>query len=88
MAKHSNSTGAVTTTMIEVNIDNQKIDNDTEAVMKQRIVKPTNEIYERSNTTFILWMFDCHKKYPSLLQHTLYNMMRTNNLEDIYRMTT
>ena len=56
--------------------------------MKQRVAKPTRESYERINTTFILWLFDHHKKYPILLQPTLYDMMNTKNLVDISRMTT
>ena len=80
MAEHSTSTGAVTTTTNEVDIDNQKIDNDTKAVVKQRVVKPAREIYKIRNTTFILWMFDHHKKYPSHLQPTIYDMMKKKSL--------
>ena len=56
--------------------------------MNQRVVKSTRESYERSNITFILWMFDHHKKSLSLLQHRLYNLMKTKNLEDISQITT
>ena len=54
--------------------------------MKQRVEKPTRERYKISNITFILWMFDQHNKYPSLLQPTLYFIMQTKNLEDISQM--
>ena len=49
--------------------------------MKQRVAKSTRESYERSNTTFILWLLDHHNKYPILMKPTLYNMMNTKNLE-------
>ena len=65
----------MTTTTNEVNIYNQQIDNDMEAVMKQRVEKSTRESYKLSNITFILWMFDQHKKHPILLQHIIYYMM-------------
>ena len=84
MAEHSTSTREMTTTINEVDLDNQEIDNETEAVMKHRVAKSTRESYKRSNITFIPWLFDHHNKYPSLLQPTLYNMTKTKNLEDIY----
>ena len=56
--------------------------------MKQRVSKSTRRGYEISNTPFILWMFDHHKKYPSRLQPTLYNMKKTKNLKDISHITT
>ena len=59
-----------------------------EAVMKKRVAKSTRENYKISNITFILWLFDHHYKYPIIMQPTLYYMMKTNNLEDISRMTT
>ena len=88
MAEHSTSTRAMTMTINEVDIYNQQTDNETEAVMKQKVVKSTRGSYERSNITFILWIFDHHNKYPSLLKPTHYDMMKTNNLEYIPRMTT
>ena len=78
----------MTRTINEFDLDNQQIDNETEAVMKQRVVKLTMERYKRSNITFILWLFDQHKKYPSLLQPTLYYMMKTKSLDYISRITT
>ena len=78
----------MTTTINEVDLDNQLIYNETEAVMKQRVVKSIREIYKIININFIAWMFDQHKKYPSLLQPALYFMIHTNNLEDISWMTT
>ena len=88
MAEHSTSTRAMTTTVNEVDLYNQLIYNYTESVMKQRVHKLTREIYKRSNITFILWLFYQHKKYPSLMQPTLYDMIKTKNLENIYWMPT
>ena len=67
MSEYSTSTQAMTMTINVFDLDNQKINNDTEAVMKQRVAKLTRESYKRSNLTFILWMFGHHNKYPSLL---------------------
>ena len=75
-------------TINKVNIDNQQVYNYTEAVMNQRVAKSTRGGYEKSNITFILWMFYHHNKYPSLLQPMLYNMMKAKNLEDISQMIT
>ena len=83
MAEKSTSTQAKTMTSNEVDLDNQQIENETEAVMKQRVAKSTRESYKISNITCILRLFDQHKKYLSLLQPTLYYMMQTENLEDI-----
>ena len=58
MAENSTSTQAMTKKINEVYLDNQQIDNDTEAVMKQRVAKSTRGGYKRSNITFILWLFD------------------------------
>ena len=41
----------------EVDLDNQPIDNEMEAVMKQRVAKPTRRSYEIRNITCILWLF-------------------------------
>ena len=87
MTENSPSTRATKKTINEVDLYNQQIDNETEAVMKQRVAKLTRESYERINITFILWLFYCHNKYHSLLQPKLYDMMKTNKLEDVYRMT-
>ena len=67
MAEHSNSTKAMTMTINEVDLQNQQIYNETEVSMKQSVSKSTRESYEKRNITFILWMFDHHKKSPSLL---------------------
>ena len=75
-------------TINEVDLDNQRIYIKTEAVMKRRVAKSTKGSYKRSNITFILWMFDHHNKYLSLLQPMLHDMMKTKNLEDISWMTT
>ena len=64
MAEHSNSTKAMTMTINEVDQQNQQIYNETEVAMKQRVRKSTKERYEKGNMTFILWMFDHHKKNP------------------------
>ena len=71
MYEHSTSTRLMTTTINEVDLDNELIDNEMESIMKQRVAKPTRESYERINITFIIWMFYHHKKYPSLLQPIL-----------------
>ena len=39
MAEHSTSTQSITTTIDEVDVDNQQIDNDKESIMKQRVAK-------------------------------------------------
>ena len=75
-------------TINEVDLDNQRIYIKTEAVMKRRVAKSTRERYKISNITFILWLFGQHNKYPSLLQTTLYYIMQTKNLEDIYWIKT
>ena len=72
----------------EVDLDNQPIDNEMEAVMKQRVAKPTRRSYEIRNITCILWLFGHHNKYPTLLQPTIYDMTKKKNLEDTSRMTT
>ena len=41
MAENSTSTQVMKTKINEVYLDNQQIDNDTEAVMKQRVAKST-----------------------------------------------
>ena len=76
MAENSTSTQAMTKKINEVYLDNQQIDNDTEAVMKQRVAKSTRGGYKRSNITFILWLFDHHNQYPIVMQPTLYDMMK------------
>ena len=43
MAEQSNLTQAMTTIIDEVDLDNQQIDNETESVMKQMVVKSTME---------------------------------------------
>ena len=88
MTEHYTSTRATTTTTTtnEADLENQQIDNDTEAIMKQPVAKSTREIYEMRNSTFILWLFDHNKKYPSPMQPTLYDMTKTNNLKDMSRM--
>ena len=43
MAEHFTSTQSMTMTISEVDIDNQQIGNDTEAIMKQRVAKSTRE---------------------------------------------
>ena len=78
----------MTTTINEVDLYDQRIYNETEAIMKQRVAKSTRESYGRIEITFILWLFDHYKKYPSLLKHKLYNMMKKNISEDISQMTT
>ena len=80
MTEHSTSTQAMTMKTNKVDIYNQQIDNETEAVMNHRVSKSTRGSHEGSNITFILWIFDHHNKYPSLLQPTLYDMTKTNNL--------
>ena len=87
MAENSTLTWATTTKINKVDIDKQRIENDTEAVMKQRVTKSTRESYKSRKITFIIWLFDQHNKYPILLQPTMYYMMQTKNLEDISRMT-
>ena len=77
MAEKSTSTLAKTTANNEVDLDNQQIYNETEAVMNQRVAKSTRENYERSIITFIPWLYYHHNKHPSIIQPTLYNMMRT-----------
>ena len=83
MAEHSTSTRAKTTTIYEVDLDNQQIYNDMEDIMKKRVEKSTRERYERSNINFIIYLFEHHNKYPSLLKSTLYNMMNIKNLKDL-----
>ena len=41
MAEQYTSTRAITTTINEIDPDNQRIDNDTEVVTKQRVAKST-----------------------------------------------
>ena len=43
MAEHYTSKRAMKTTINEVDIDNQQIYNETEAIMEQRVEKPTRE---------------------------------------------
>ena len=42
------------TTFNEVDLDDQRIENETEAVMKQSVTKSTKERYKRINITFII----------------------------------
>ena len=58
MTERSTSTQAMATTFNEVGLGNQQIDNETEAVMNQRVAKSTSKSYERSNITFIQYLFD------------------------------
>ena len=71
MAEHSNSTRVETKIINEVDMDKQQIENETGAAMKKRFAKSIRESYKRSSITFILWMFDHHIKYPSLMQPML-----------------
>ena len=78
----------MTTTTNEVDHDNQQIDNDMEAFMNQRVAKSTRESYKRIKTTFTIWLFEQHNKFPIRMQPTLYYILQTKNLEYISRMKT
>ena len=45
MYERSTSTLAMTMTINNVGLDNQQVDNDTEAVMKKSVLKSTREKY-------------------------------------------
>ena len=79
MAENYTSTQEMTTSIDEVDLDNQGTDNDMEAVMKQKVAKSTREKYEISNTTFIPCCLTTIKN-PSLLQPMLCDMKNTKNL--------
>ena len=67
----------------DVDLLEQEIDNETAAIMKQRLGDNTRTGYERYNVSFMIWMFDNEqKKYHHLLQPTLIRSMELADSTD------
>ena len=80
---------AVTTTLVTTTTTSyheEDIDTETDlvtaAVMKQHVVKSMCECYKRRNISFIIWLFDNHRKYPNLLEPNIYNDLKTQDVMD------
>ena len=67
----------------DVDLLEQEIDNETAAIMKQRLGDNTRTGYERYNVSFMIWMFDNEqKKYHHLIQPTLIRSMELADSTD------
>ena len=67
----------------DIDLLEQEIDNETAAIMKQRLGDNTRTGYERYNVSFMIWMFDNkQKKYHHLLQPTLIHSMELADSRD------
>ena len=83
----SRGTMAVTTTLVTTTTTayhgediGPETDLETAAFMKQHVVKSRRECYKRRNISFIIWLFDKHRKYPNLLEPNIYNDLKSNML--------
>ena len=52
------------------------------AVMKQHVVKSMCECYKQHNISFIIWLFDNHRKFPNPLEPNIYNDLKTQDVID------
>jgi hypothetical protein len=71
--------------MMEDNTDilEREIDNETAAIMKQRLGDKTRTGYERYNVSFMIWIFDSdQKKYHHLLLPTIIPIMQQAHMAD------
>ena len=62
-------------------------DSETATLMKQHVSPNTRKSYEASNTKLIIYLFDEHDKYPTLLCDTFYALFKQADKEDKARRT-
>ena len=60
----------------------QIIDNETDAVMKERVATSTRCGYDTRNITFMIWLFDGGLKYAHILEPNIINNMNEANSLD------
>ena len=66
---------------------NEMMDRDTDEVMKERVATSTRSGYDRSNISFITWIFDCGVEYEHLLKGFVLAEMQNAHSRDKARLT-
>ena len=59
----------------------RRMDEETDAVMKERVKTSTREGYTSRNVTFMIWLFDSNK-YHDLINANVLELMTSANRKD------